>query len=74
MNNEESVLEHETHKLYRHFKIQTDHQISARPANSVQKKKKKRTCRIVEFAVPVNHRVKQKESSKIIIIKKKKKL
>ena len=33
---------------------------TARP-NDSQKKKKKRTCRIVDFAVPVDHRVKLKE-------------
>ena len=36
---------------------------TTRPNNS-QQKKKKRTCQIVDFAVPVDHRVKLKESKK----------
>ena len=36
-----------------------------RPSDSQQKKKKKtRTCRIVDFAVPTDHREKLKESEK----------
>ena len=34
-----------------------------RPCNS-QQRKKKNTCRIVEFTVPTDHRVKLKESKK----------
>ena len=51
------------------FEIQTDPLILARRPDLVIIKKtlKKRTCRIVDFAVQANHRVKQKE------IKKKKK-
>ena len=30
----------------------------------INKKKKKRTCKIVDFAVPADHRVKLKESEK----------
>ena len=54
-------LENETHKLW-DFDIQTDLLISARRPDLIIKKKK--TCRIVDFAVPANHRVKLKESEK----------
>ena len=73
MNNLEFVLENKTHKLLEDFEIQTDHQISAcRPdliiINKKKKRKKrkkeKRTCKIVDFAVPANHRVKLKECEK----------
>ena len=44
--------------------IQTDHLISARRPDLKVINKKKRTCKIVDFAVPVDHRIKLKESAK----------
>ena len=41
-----------THKLLWDFNIQTDHLIQARPHNNQQKKKEKKICKIVDFAVP----------------------
>ena len=67
MHNEESVLENDTHKLLWDFNIQTDHLISARRPDLIiinKKKKKKRICKIVDFAVPVDHRIKLKECEK----------
>ena len=58
MHNQESVLENETHQFLLDFKIQSYHLISTRPYNNPQKT---RICRIVNFAVPVDHRVKFKE-------------
>ena len=51
------------------FEIQTDHLISARRPdllNNQQKrnKKEKRTWKIVDFAVPADHRIKLKEREK----------
>ena len=63
MHYPESVLEYETHKLLWDFEIQTDHLISVRRPDLVIIKKE-RTCRIVEFAVPADHRVKSKDSEK----------
>ena len=63
-----SFLENETYKILRDFEIQTDHLISARrPALVIIKIKKKRTCRIVDFAVPTDHRrqVKREISSRV---------
>ena len=60
MNNPESVLENETHKILWDFEIQTDHLISARRPD----KKKKRTCRILEFVASADHKVKLKEIEK----------
>ena len=58
MHNIESFLENEKHKLL------WDHLIVARrPALRIINKKG-RTCRIVDFAVPADHRVKLKESEK----------
>ena len=60
MHNPESVQENETHKLLRDFDIQTDHQITARQPDLIQKRK---TCKIVNFAVLID-RVNLKESEK----------
>ena len=64
MHNPESVLENEMHKLHWDFEIQTDHIISARRPDLIIINKKKRTCRIVDFAVLADHRVKLKECEK----------
>ena len=64
MHNPESVLEHETHKLLWDFDTQTYHLISARRPDQVIINKKKRTCQIVDFAVPADGRVILKESEK----------
>ena len=53
-----------THKLQWNFNIQTDHLIPARRPDLIIINKKKRTCKIVDFAVPTDHRVKLKESEK----------
>ena len=45
--------------------IHTDHLISPRrPDLIIINKKKKRTCKIVDFAVPADHRIKLKECEK----------
>ena len=64
MHNPATVQENDTHKLLRDFDIQTDHLISDRRPDLIIINKKERTCRIVDFAVPVDHRVKLKESEK----------
>ena len=55
MHKLEYVLENETHKLLWDFDIQTDHLNSARRQELINKKE--RTCRIVDFAIPSDHRV-----------------
>ena len=69
MHNSASFLENNTHKLLLGFDIQTDHQISARRPDVIiikkkKKKKKKRNCKIVDFEVPAEHRLKLKECKK----------
>ena len=66
MHNPEPVLENDTHKLLWDFDIQTDHLISARRPDLIiiNKKKKKRICKIVDFAVQADHRIKLKECEK----------
>ena len=64
MQNPAPVLENDTHKLLWDFDIQTDHLISARRPDLIIINKKKRTCKIVDFAVPADHRIKLKECKK----------
>ena len=60
MHNPESVLENETHRLLWDFEIQTDHLLLVRRPGQEIINKKKRNCRNVDFALPVDNRVKLK--------------
>ena len=60
----ESVLENEKNEIQWNFEKQTDHRISARLPNLVIVNKKKRVCRLVDFALPADHRVKLKKTEK----------
>ena len=61
-----SVLENEDYKILisRDFSIQTDHVIEARKPGLVVVDKK-RTCKIIHFAVPEDSRFEEKEKEKI---------
>ena len=58
------VLENNTHKLLWDFDKHRDHQISARRPGLIIINKKNRTCKIVDFAAPADHRIKLKEYEK----------
>ena len=66
MHNPAPVLETDTHKLLWDFDLRTDHLILARRPDLIiiNKKKKKRICKIVDFTVPADHRIKLKECEK----------
>ena len=64
MHNPAPVLENNTHKLLCDFDIQTDHLISARRPDLIIINKKKRTYKIVDFAILADHRIKLKEYEK----------
>ena len=65
IHNPAHVLENNTHKLIWDFDIHTDHLILARrPDLIIIINKKKRTCKIVDFTVPADHRIKLKECEK----------
>ena len=66
MHNPVPVLENDTHKLLWDFDIHTDHLISARRTDLIIINKTKRICKIVDFAVPADHRIKLKEYEKKI--------
>ena len=65
MHNPAPVTENDTHKLPWDFNIHTYHLIPARrPDLIIINNKKKRTCKIINFAVPADHRINLKECKK----------
>ena len=64
MHNPTFVLEIETHKLLWDFEIQSDHLILAWRPDFKIINKNMWTCRIVDFAVPVDRRLNLKEREK----------
>ena len=64
MHNPAPVLENKSHKILWDFEIHTDHLISARRPDLIIINNKKRTCKIVNFTVPADHRIKLKECEK----------
>ena len=64
MQNPASVLENDTHKLQWDFDVQTDNLISDRKPDLIIINIKKRICKIVDIAVPADHRIKLKEYEK----------
>ena len=64
MHNPALVLENDTLELLWDFDIHTYHLILARRPELIIINQKKNICKIVDFAVPADHRVKQKEWEK----------
>ena len=64
MHNPALVLENDTHKLLWAFDMKTDYLMSARRPDFIMINKKKEICKIVDFAVPADHRIKLKECEK----------
>ena len=61
----ESVSENEEYKILRDFSTRTDHVIEARRPDLVVAGKKRRICKTIDFAVPGDSRVEEKEKEKI---------
>ena len=61
----ESVLENEDYKILWDFSILTDHVIEARRPDLVVVDKKERSCKTIDFAVPGDSRIEEKEKDKI---------
>ena len=61
----ESVLENEDLKILWDFSIHTDHVIEARRPDLVAVDKKERICKIIDFAVPGDSRIEEKEKDKL---------
>ena len=64
MHNPAPVKENATHTLLWDFNIQTDHLIPARRPDLIIINKIKRISKVVDFAVPADHRIKLKECEK----------
>ena len=64
MHNPGSVQENNTNKLLWNFDIYTDPLILARRLDLIIINKKKSFCKIVDFAVPADHRIILKEREK----------
>ena len=64
MHNPAPVLENDSHKLIWDFNIQTDHLIPAGRPDLIIINKRKRICKIVDFAFPADHRINLKEGEK----------
>ena len=60
----ESVSENEDYKILWDFSIQTDHVIEAQIPDLVVADKKERSCKIIDFVVPGDSRVEEKEKGK----------
>ena len=61
----ESVLENKDYKTLWDFSIQTDHVIEARRPDLVVVDKKERSCKIIDFVIPEDSRIDEKEKDKI---------
>ena len=64
MHNPAPILENDTHKLLWDFSIQTYHLTPARRPDLIIINKKRRICKIVDFAVPADHRINLKKCEK----------
>ena len=64
MHNPAPVLENDTHKVLLDFDIHSGHLISARRPDLIIINNNKKTCKIVDFAVPAEQRIKLKECEK----------
>ena len=66
MHNPAFFLENDRHKFLWIFDMQTDHLISVRRPDLIiiNKKKKKRICKIVDFTLSADHRIKLRECEK----------
>ena len=65
MHNPSSVLEKGTHKFLWDFDIHTDQLISASSQDLIIITQKKSTCKIVDFSLPADHKIKLKECEKM---------
>ena len=61
----QSACENEEYKILWDFSIQTDHVIKARRPDMIIVEKKNNKCQIIDFAVPFDTRVDEKEKEKI---------
>ena len=61
----ESVLKNEDYKILCDFSIQTDHVIEVGRSDMVVVDKKDRSCKIIDFALPGDSRIEEKEKDQV---------
>ena len=59
------VIENNQYKILWDFEVQTDHVIKERRPYLVVVDKEKRTCQIVDFAIPYDTKITEREIDKI---------
>ena len=59
-------MENEDYKILWDFSIQTDHVIEAQKPDLVVVDKKERSCKIIDFAVPGDSKIEEKEKDRKI--------
>ena len=64
MHKLESIQERGTHKILLDFEIPADYLIPARKSDQELIIKKYITCHLVDFAIPVEHRMKRKKEKR----------
>ena len=64
----EAVIENDSCKILWDFTVQTDHFITARTPDMIFIDKKHHKCQIIDFAIPYDTRVDDKEVAKIEIL------
>ena len=62
---QESVLERKKYQIFRDFEVQKDRQTQASIPDLILINKKKRNCRLVDFVIQVDHRVKMKQCEEL---------
>ena len=61
----EIILQNKVYRILWDFSIQTDHVIKAQRPDLVVADKKERSCKIIDFAVPGDSRIEEKEKDQI---------
>ena len=61
----EAVMVNDDYRILWDFSIETDHAIEARRPEMIVEDRRNRQCKIIDFAVPYDNRVDNKEAEKI---------
>ena len=67
MHKPEFIQEDEIHEFLWDFEMQTDHLIPARRPELVLTNKKKKERHLVDFGVPVDHRIEIKRTIEVLV-------
>ena len=65
MHKPKFVLENKTHRILWYFQLEADQQITVRRSDLVLTKKRKKSCHLVNFAVPPSEQEKKRNDKQI---------